>query len=104
MISPQYRILASDPSDLENFTKMMLCILKFTRTTNVLGGRGSYFMSLVTETILRHIQLCLSKVLLKYLEMATNKQSDPQDTVIENILNENKYFSMQAFYKYAGIV
>jgi len=102
MISPQYRIFASEPSNLQIFTSLMMFVIKFTRTTNKQGGRGSYFMSLVTETILRHIQLCLSKVLLKYLEMATNKQIDPQDKVIENILNENRFFSMQAFYKYVA--
>jgi len=102
MISPKYRILATDPTYLDDFTKMMMFVLKFTRTTKVRGGRGSYFLNLVTESILRYIQLAISKVLNKFLLTTLDKNKDPDELILQNLLDENKFLSMHAFYKFSG--
>lgn len=77
-------------------------MLKFTKTTKVLGGRGSYFLNLVTETILRHIQFSLSTVLKKYLDTAVNYQTDPEEKVLFELFQENKHFSSHWFYKHSA--
>lgn len=97
-----YRSFATDPHYLTRYTNLMMFVLKFTRTTGVKGGRGSYFMTLVTENLLRHTQLCLSKVLRKFFETTTNYQKDPDQEIINSIHQENRCFAMQAFYAKAA--
>ena len=101
MIHPKYRKLASNESYLDEFTNLMMFVFKFTKTKGAQGGRGTFFMSLVTEKIVRHIMLSISKVLFKFLESATNYDTDPEEEAIKSIFTENKHFSMQSFYKKA---
>ena len=101
MISPHYRIFASNQIYLKKFTQLIMFVLKFARNTNMRGGRGAFFLTLVTESIVRHTQLCISKVIRKFLETTRNSEKDPNELVIKNILKENQYFSMSSFYRAA---
>ena len=101
-MSIEYRSFATDETNLTKFTQLIMFVLKFTRTNGTTGGRGAFFMTLVTEQIVRYIQTCLSKVLRNFFSTATNFMTDPNELVLQNILKENKFFSMQAFYAQCG--